>query len=149
MYELIQEPPRLIDGVLHKGGVMLVSGAAKTNKSWTAKEICISIAQGNPWLDFSCDPGRVLFVNNEIKAFTLQKRLRGLMDENALGPVPKGSISLLNLRGVQTDISQLADSLIETVDRDQFSAIIIDPIYTLLGRGTRTTMATSRKLATC
>ena len=55
------------------------------------------------------------------------------MDENALGPVPKGSISLLNLRGVQTDIEQLTDSLIKTVEHDQFSAIIIDPIYTLLG----------------
>lgn len=51
----------------------------------------------------------------------------------AMGPVPKGGISLLNLRGIQTDVFQLCGTLIKTVERDQFSAIIIDPIYTLLG----------------
>jgi AAA domain len=131
MAEQISEPDKLISGVLYKGGVMLLTGAAKTNKSWTAKEIGISIAQGSDWLGFNCAQGRVLYVNNEIKSFTLQSRLRGLM--GALGPVPKGGISLLNLRGVQTNIFELAKSLTETVECDQFSAIIIDPIYTLLG----------------
>jgi AAA domain len=95
MAEQISEPDKLISGVLYKGGVMLLTGGAKTNKSWTAKEIGISIAQGSVWLGFNCAQGRVLYVNNEI--------------------------------------FQLAESLIETVERDQFSAIIIDPIYTLLG----------------
>jgi hypothetical protein len=133
MSEQIPEPPNLIDGILYKGGIMLLTGAAKTNKSWTAKEIAISIAQGNPWLDFDCAKGRVLYVNNEIMAFTLQKRLRMLMDEQAIGPVPNGSITLLNLRDVPADITQLVEGLIRKINPDQFSAIIIDPIYTLLG----------------
>jgi AAA domain len=130
----IPEPPSLIGGILYEGGIMLLSGAAKTNKSWTAKEIGISIAQGKPWLGFDCAQGRVLYVNNEIKEYPLQQRLKLLMHSDAMGPTPKGQMVLANLRGESdANIETLTEALINGCKPGDFAAIIIDPIYTLLG----------------
>jgi hypothetical protein len=130
MSKPITEPPRLIDGILHQGCIMLLTGAAKTNKSWTAKEISISIAQGSEWIGFQCAQGRVLYINNEIADFVLQRRLDQLT--KVMGAIPKGKLGILDLVGVPINYEGLTEHLIKTCKPGDYSLIVIDPIYTLL-----------------
>ena len=59
-------PEELIKGILRRGHKMLISGSSKAGKSFLLMELCISIAEGRPWLGFSCKQGKVLYVNLEI-----------------------------------------------------------------------------------
>jgi hypothetical protein len=127
------DPPSIIEGMLALGSVALIQGGAKTNKSWTAKEIAIRVAQGQVWLGHKCNKGRVLYVNAEIRARVLRKRLLLLSDKKALGAIPTGQLELLNLRGCDATIDSLTDDICENVRPREYALIILDPIYTLLG----------------
>ena len=57
----------LIFGVLRKGHKMLLAGPSKAGKSFALIELCISIAEGKPWLgQFNCAQGKVLYINLEL-----------------------------------------------------------------------------------
>lgn len=53
--------PSLIDGVLRQGHKMLLAGPSKAGKSFALIELCVSIAEGIPWLGFKCAEGKVLY----------------------------------------------------------------------------------------
>ena len=59
--------PPLIDGVLRMGHKMLLAGPSKAGKSFALIELCISIAEGKPWLGFKCASGRVLYADGSLK----------------------------------------------------------------------------------
>ncbi len=127
------DPLAVIEGMLALGSVCLLQGASKTNKSWTAKEIGVRVAQGQVWLGNKCNANRVLYVNAEIRSRVLRKRLKLLMDRKVLGAIPQGQLELLNLRGCDATIDSLTQDICEDVRSGYYGLIIIDPIYTLLG----------------
>ena len=60
-----------IFGVLRKGHKMLLAGPSKAGKSFALIELCISIAEGKPWLgQFNCAQGKVLYINLEPVSYT-------------------------------------------------------------------------------
>ncbi len=127
------DPAAVIEEMLALGSVCLLQGASKTNKSWTAKEIGIRVAQGQVWLGKKCNAHRVLYVNAEIRSRVLRKRLKLLMDRKVLGSIPQGQLDLLNLRGCDAPIDSLTQDICEDTRHGHYGLIIIDPIYTLLG----------------
>ena len=68
--------PPLIEGVLRQGHKMMLGGPSKAGKSFALIELCVSIAEGVPWLGFGCAKGRVLYVNLELDRASCLHRFR-------------------------------------------------------------------------
>lgn len=124
--------PPLIDGVLRQGHKMLLAGPSKAGKSYNLIEMVIAIAEGRDWLGFSCAQGRVLYVNLELDRASCLHRFREVYA--ALGWQPQGiqNISIWNLRGKSVPMDKLAPKLIRRASREDFIAIVIDPIYKVI-----------------
>ena len=125
-------PEELIQGVLRRGHKMLISGSSKAGKSFLLMELCAAIAEGKPWLGYSCRKGRVLYVNLEIDPASCVNRFIKIYD--ALGYDRKhiDDIIIWNLRGHAVPLDQLVPKLIRRVRDQHLDAIIIDPIYKVI-----------------
>lgn len=66
----------LIDGMLPKGAVILLSGREGSMKSWVVMRLAHAVAEGHPWLGRACQHGPVLYLDGEMPPALLQKRLR-------------------------------------------------------------------------
>ena len=125
-------PIELIQGILRCGHKMLISGSSKAGKSFLLMELCISLAEGRPWLGFPCKKGRVLYVNLEIDPASCIMRFMKIYD--ALGWQPKhmNDIVIWNLRGHAVPLDKLVPKLVRRVRDQHFDAIIVDPIYKVI-----------------
>ena len=125
-------PTELIKGILRCGHKMLISGSSKAGKSFLLMELCISLAEGRPWLGFPCKKGRVLYVNLEIDPASCIMRFMKIYD--ALGWEQKhmNDIVIWNLRGHAVPLDKLVPKLVRRVRDQHFDAIIVDPIYKVI-----------------
>ena len=124
--------PCLIDGVLRKGHKMLIAGPSKAGKSFLQIELCISIAEGKPWLGWKCARGRVMYVNLELDRASCLHRFRDVYDALGWKPEHLDSIDIWNLRGKSVPMDKLAPKLIRRASKKDYVAIIIDPIYKVI-----------------
>ena len=124
--------PPLIDGVLRQGHKLLLAGPSKAGKSYALIQLCCAIAEGRPWMGFSCAQGRVLYVNLELDRASCFHRFRDVYE--ALGWRPKNvdSIDIWNLRGRSIPMDKLAPKLIRRALKKNYIAVIIDPIYKVI-----------------
>lgn len=127
----LSEP--LIDGVLRKGHKMLVAGPSKAGKSFALIELCIALAEGTDWLGFKCAQGKVFYINLELDEASCFHRFAdvyaalGLPAENFLK-----NIDVWNLRGKSVPLDELAPKLIRRAARQNYVAVIVDPIYKII-----------------
>jgi hypothetical protein len=127
-------PENVIEGVLHRGGKMVVGGASKSFKTWTLVDLAISVASGTSWLDnFATRRGRVLYINLELASSWFSKRVRTVCDESQI-TLESGYLKAWNLRGYAADLSRLLPQLLTGIAPGEYVLIILDPIYKLLGR---------------
>jgi len=149
--------PPLIEGVLRQGHKLLLAGPSKAGKSFALLELCVSIAEGRPWMGFECAQGRVLYVNLELDRASCLNRLRDVygavgeaaaagtssVSAGALPPSPNGkafgkapgslrNIDIWNLRGSAVPMDKLAPKLIRRAQKKNYIAVIIDPIYKII-----------------
>lgn len=124
--------PPLIDGILRQGHKMLLAGPSKAGKSFLLLELAIAIAEGQPWLGWSCAQGRVLYVNLELDRPSCLQRIRRLYDAMGVQPANIANITLWHLRGQAEGMDRLAPKLIRRARAAGFRAIILDPIYKAL-----------------
>ena len=124
--------PCLIDGVLRKGHKMLIAGPSKAGKSFLQIELCISIAEGKPWLGWKCARGRVMYVNLELDRASCLHRFQDVYDALGWKPEHLDSIDIWNLRGKSIPMDKLAPKLIRRAAKKDYVAIIIDPIYKVI-----------------
>ncbi len=124
--------PCLIDGVLRKGHKMLIAGPSKAGKSFLQIELCISIAEGEPWLGWKCVRGRVMYVNLELDRASCLHRFRDVYAALGWKPEHLDSIDIWNLRGKSVPMDKLAPKLIRRAAKKDYVAIIIDPIYKVI-----------------
>lgn len=133
--QFIQEPQtkpqELIRGILHQGSKLALGGGSKSFKTWTLLDMAISIAYGEPWLDFETTQGRVLYCNFEIQPWSFQERLNRLAEARGI-PIEPGRLSLWNLRGKAATYNLLLPQIRDTIKQD-YGLIILDPIYKLYG----------------
>lgn len=125
-------PEELIEGVLRRGHKMLISGSSKAGKSFLLMELCISIAEGKPWLGFTCRKGRVLYVNLEIDPASCVNRFVKIYEALGFERKHMDDIIIWNLRGHAVPLNQLVPKLIRRVRNQKLDAIIIDPIYKVI-----------------
>lgn len=129
---LPQLAPPLIEGVLRQGHKLLLAGPSKAGKSYALIELCCSIAEGRPWLGFSCAQGKVMYVNLELDRASCLHRFRDVYEAMGLSPQHLGSIDIWNLRGRSIPMDKLAPKLIRRAMKKNYIAIIIDPIYKII-----------------
>jgi hypothetical protein len=112
---------------------MVLGGASKSYKTWLLIDTAISVATGEDWLgQFPTKRGSVLYINFEIQSGFFTKRIKTICDERQL-KLKSSYLRVWNLRGHAADISTLLPRLLRGIGGDEFSLIIIDPIYKLLG----------------
>lgn len=127
-----EKNPELIHGVLRQGHKMLLAGASKAGKSFALIELSIALAEGREWLGWSCEQGKVLYVNMELDPASAFHRFKDVYD--GLGYLPKhvNNIDIWNLRGNTVPMDKLAPKLIRRAEKQDYIAVIIDPIYKVL-----------------
>ena len=136
MADFFDAPPPLADeliaGCLRQGHKMLLSGPSKAGKSLALMALTIAIAEGIPWMGMRCRQGRVLYINLELDRASCWNRFKAIY--NALGIDPKGlhSIDVWNLRGHSLPMDKLAPKLIRRALKNDYQAVIIDPIYKII-----------------
>lgn len=120
----------IIKGVLRKGHKGLMSGPSKAGKSWALQQLCISVAEGRPWMGFPVVQGRVLYVNCELARASAIWRFHQLYDAIGIKKASMDNIDIWNIRAAATGMSKLAPKLIRRAkERDGYSIIILDPLY--------------------
>lgn len=128
--ELPELAPPLIDGVLRQGHKMLLAGPSKAGKSFALIELAICIAEGLPWMGFACTQGRVLYVNLELDRASCLHRFADV--RKAMGAPRTHPVSIWNLRGHAVPMDKLAPKLIRRAQKQNYLAIILDPIYKVI-----------------
>ncbi len=129
----IEDPPEVVRGVLHRGSKCVYGGPSKAFKSWALLDLCLSVANGAPWLGFETIPGPVLYVNLELQPFAVRRRLKALSSARRL-PIPS-TLRLWNLRGNNRPLPELLKELMRQIAGEQYALIVPDPVYkTLAGR---------------
>lgn len=130
--EEIKLSPELIHGVLRQGHKMLIAGPSKAGKSFALMQLAISIAEGRQWMGFDCVEGKVLYVNLELDPNSAKKRFVNIYDRLGQGHQNVSNIDIWNLRGKTSPMDKLAPKLIRRAQKEDYIAVIIDPIYKVL-----------------
>jgi RecA-family ATPase len=127
------KPTELIEGLLHRGSKMSLSGSSKSRKTWLPTDLAIALATGDEWLGFKIPKAcKVLYVNLELQEYFFAERRQRLLTERNLTGCG-GNLVAHHLRGYCDRAEAIVAKLIERVKTGDFSAIIIDPIYKLYG----------------
>lgn len=124
--------PPLIEGVLRQGHKLLLAGPSKAGKSFSLIELCISIAEGRPWMGFPCAQGRVLYVNLELDRPSCLHRFKDVYTALGWQPEHIRNIDIWNLRGHSVPMDKLAPKLIRRASKQNYLAVVIDPIYKVI-----------------
>jgi hypothetical protein len=131
----ICSPPVLIEGLLRVGEVAILSGESKSNKSWSAIQAGICIANSLTFWGMKTHSTRVLIVNTELQEATFHNRIQKVLSKIALTENKKANLDnvfIWNLRN-QTLENDFFEALGRTIQENQIGLVILDPLYTLLG----------------
>lgn len=130
--DMPEKAPPLIEGVLRQGHKMLMAGPSKAGKSFALIELSIAIAEGRKWLGWQCTKGRVLYVNLELDRPSALHRFKDVYGALEWSPDAVNNIDIWNLRGKSVPMDKLAPKLIRRANKQNYIAVIIDPIYKVL-----------------
>lgn len=130
--DLPELAPPLIENVLRQGHKMLIAGPSKAGKSFALIELCIAIAEGRKWFNWSCAQGRVMYVNLELDRPSCLHRFKDVYQALGWSPKRLSNIDIWNLRGKSVPMDKLAPKLIRRAMKKNYIAIIIDPIYKVI-----------------
>ena len=135
--QALKIPPEIVAGLIHQGTKVVLGGSSKAGKSWLLLYLALCVATGTKFLRWPAQKGPVLYLNLEILAPFIKARLQVLVNHcNLEAPT---NLQILNLRGLITDFDGLVQEIIQQVENQNYSMIIIDPIYKLMaGRSENT-----------
>ncbi|MBR4049255.1 MAG: AAA family ATPase [Clostridia bacterium] len=123
--------PVLINGLLHRGHKMIVYGPAKAGKSYLTADLAIAIACGGEWLEHKCECGNVFICDIENGAAETYKRIEQICQNRSISKDCMNHITVTNMNGY-TETTSFVNAMIENVQSDLYSAIIIDSVYNFL-----------------
>jgi RecA-family ATPase len=126
--------PDLIGGLLSVRSKMMVAGPSKARKSWTLLDLALSIASGASWMGLPCTQGKVIFIDGELHREQILTRLMTVSESRGLPEeVWSDNLKIWPMRGEMREVTELMRALMETLLEERPLAIILDPIYKLLG----------------
>ena len=80
----LKSNPYIVEHLLYPG-LYILAGAPKIGKSWLALDLCLSVAEGEPFLKHETHKGQVLYLALEDSLLRLQNRLYEFTEEHAEG----------------------------------------------------------------
>ena len=126
--------PDLITGLLSVRSKMMIAGPSKARKSWTLLDLALSIASGAPWLGLPCAKGKVIFIDGELHKEQILDRLMTVSESRLLmEDTWSDNLMIWPMRGQMREVTELMQALMDTLLEERPLAIILDPIYKLLG----------------
>lgn len=128
-----EAPEPLIEGILMPGDKMMIAGPPKAGKSFALIELCLAIASGGSWLGRQCRRGKALYVNLELKRDSRIRRMAAVADAMGVSESDAAGVHCLDLRGRTVPLDRLVRSIIRRTAKSGYRAIIIDPIYKVMG----------------
>ena len=127
--------PWLIEGMIYSEGFAFVYGAEGTGKSFIALSMAIAIANGENWLDVFKVPAKtpVLYLDKENPHSLMQKRIRGLSEEN----IPNNLYMLkypdkFQLSDSKGNASDFAIALSTLVKEKNIGLIVVDSMIDIM-----------------
>ena len=131
----VPEPPTIIDGILHQGAKMIVTGDSKSGKTCILMNLAICIAEGWEWLGHQCMQGKVLYINMEVMQSDFETRYLSIYKAYGKPASKKGmdNFEWWNLRGKAEPLEKLAPKIVRRCRNQKYLAIIVDPIYKVQG----------------
>ena len=133
MAEKIEEPEVLIDGILHRGGKLLLGGGSKAYKSWSLIDLALSLHAGVPWWGQKCNKSKVLFTNFEIHEWSFKGRLASVVKAKELKDEQIKDFDVWTLRGHAADLTLIRPLIEKHIEGKNYLAIVLDPNYMLMG----------------
>lgn len=131
--EPLPEPnPELIEGVLREGHKMILTGDSKVGKTTILTELCAAITTGGKWLGMQCKKGNILYLNLEVDRKDFDIKAADICRKSGLSKIPEG-FRIIPLRGSAEVLEKMLPRIIATVKKGEYAAIIIDPIYKVMG----------------
>ena len=108
---------------------MVLGGGSKSYKTWSLADLALSVAGGKPWWDFPVTQGRVLYIDLEIQPGFFGARLERIAGAKAITDEADENLKVLSLRGHAGDFSKLLPQVQAMISGEDYSVIIIDPVY--------------------
>jgi hypothetical protein len=147
--------PVLIENVVKKGARSLLTAPSKSRKSFMMMSQAIALATGTHWLGLQCTKCRVLYINLELFEDECKERwLHILKAKGIINPTDTQEqwVQVMKARQIDATIWNLRDKLFDEENKPlevsafvellrariraagrEFDAIVIDPVYKLLG----------------
>ncbi|SRR5260221_524109 len=122
-------PPVIIEGMLYQGGKMVIAAPSKARKSFLVWELAFCVANGLKWWGRKTMQGDVLVINLELMPWEPKRRMMRIQEAHGHGGFKQ--IRVVNLRGCNFKYIDLL-SLLDVLQGQRFSLVIIDPVYKLL-----------------
>lgn len=122
----------LIDGILRKGHKMVISGGSKAGKSFLLIQLCISLSEGIPWLNYKCRKSKVLYVNLELDEASCYHRIADVYQALEMEPSHADDLLIWSLRGYNVKLTQIIPELVERLKNEKPDIVVLDPIYKIM-----------------
>ncbi len=128
-------PDEVVMGVLHKGTRAMLGGVPKVGKSWAALDLAMSVATGTPWLKWPTVAGKVLYVDYELLEPVFANRMRAMQAAKVqeFDDLNFANFEVMNLCGNPVPFQTLVHTLVKRLKGQNYSLIIIDPLYQATG----------------
>jgi predicted transcriptional regulator len=127
-------PPtvEIVEGIVAEYSKLGIGSGSKSNKTWLAMDLGLSISHGVEFLGRRTARRRVLYVNLELKAQTFERRIQAIAAAKHIAVEPAW-FHHLALRGklAGASLDRIVDRLITLAKRLQLSVVILDPTYKL------------------
>ena len=131
----VPDPATIIEGILHQGAKMIVTGDSKSGKTCLLTNLAVCIAEGWEWLGHQCAQGKVLYINMEVMQSDFQARYKSIYKAYGKSATEEGmnNFDWWNLRGKAEALEKLAPKIIRRCRGKGYLVIIVDPIYKVQG----------------
>ena len=124
------ELEEIIEGCLHEGCKMIISGSSKAGKTWSLINLAIAASNGMPWLGMPVKQSKVLYLDFELKKFFGTDRIKRVAKATFNGEIkPNHHLDYWPLRGHRAELLDLLTKI--RADKREYDLIILDPYYKL------------------
>jgi len=120
-----KKPAEIIEGVVHAGTKVVLASGSKVGKTWI-----IAVVTGTRIWKYMTEIGKGLLVNFEIRPEFMADRIEVIQKHGNHSDL--GNLHVWNLRGVTVDFEQLTEAIIERALKENYSLIVLDPVYKML-----------------
>jgi hypothetical protein len=127
--EVYKDASVIIEGMLAKGDLSLITAGSKSFKSWLALQIALCTANGIPFLGRQTIATKTLVLNFELKPPSIKNRLRAIANRLKCG---QKNLYTWNLRNKPITPAFL-EHLTRTIREQGFGLVILDPLYSMYG----------------